>query len=109
MDDTACQDFFARPTNPYQRRYEALRAVFVEGRAPKDVAVQFGLAHRSLRQLVYEFRQHCRHSADGSPFFESGKWDDLLGHRQPIGLPRKRFPLSPIAGSSSCRLPSRCG
>jgi hypothetical protein len=99
MDDTACREFFARPTNPYHRRYEALRAVFVEGRAPKDVAEQFGLAYRSLRQLLYEFRQHCRHSADGSPFFESGKWDGLPGRRQLIRLPRKRSPPSPIAGS----------
>ncbi len=108
MDDTACQDFFARPTNPYHRRYEALRALFVEGRTPKDVAEQFGLAGRTLRQLVYEFRQHCRHSADGSPFFESGTWDGLSGH-PPSGLPRKRFLLSPTGGSSSCRQPSRCG
>jgi len=33
MDDTRYQQFFFRPTNPYHRRYEALRAVFVEGRA----------------------------------------------------------------------------
>jgi DNA-directed RNA polymerase specialized sigma24 family protein len=73
MDDTFCRDFFAQPTNPYHRQYEALRAVFVEGHAPKDVAARFGFAHRSLRQLVYEFRQHCRHSAEGSPFFENAK------------------------------------
>jgi DNA-directed RNA polymerase specialized sigma24 family protein len=71
MDDTLCREFFAQPTNPYQRRYEALRAVFIEQRSPKEVAEQFGLAPSSLRQLVYEFRQHCRHSADTSPFFES--------------------------------------
>jgi len=100
MDDTACREFFAQPTNPYHRRYEALRAVFVEGRAPKEVAAQFGLAYRSLRQLLYEFRQHCRHAADGSPFFESGKWDGLPGRRPlPIRRPRKRSPPSPIAGS----------
>jgi hypothetical protein len=73
MDDTACHDFFARPTNPYQRQYDALRAVFLEGRAPKDVAAQYGFAPRSLRQLVYEFRQNRRHSADTSPFFVSEK------------------------------------
>ena len=28
MDDTPCREFFAQPTNPYHRRYEALRAVF---------------------------------------------------------------------------------
>jgi hypothetical protein len=41
MDDTACRAFFAQPTNPCHRRYEALRAVFVDSRSPKDVAEQF--------------------------------------------------------------------
>ena len=109
MDDTACRDFFARPTNPYHRRYEALRAVFVDLRAPKDVATQFGLAQRSIRQLVYEFRQHCRHSADASPFFENAKWDGLPGRRPRKGLPNRRTPRSPIAGNSACRLPNPCG
>jgi DNA-directed RNA polymerase specialized sigma24 family protein len=71
MDDTLCREFFSQPTNPYQRRYEALRAVFIEERSPKEVAEQFGFAYGSLRQLIYEFRQHCRHSTDASPFFES--------------------------------------
>lgn len=71
MDDAPCRAFFTQPTNTYHRRYEALRAVFVEGRALKEVADQFGLAYSSLRQLLYEFRQHCRQSGDASPFFES--------------------------------------
>jgi DNA-directed RNA polymerase specialized sigma24 family protein len=71
MDDAPCRAFFTEPTNPYHRRYEALRAVFVEGRALQEVADQFGLAYSSLRQLLYEFRQHCRQSGDASPFFES--------------------------------------
>jgi hypothetical protein len=109
MDDTACRDFFARPTHPYHRRYEALRAVFVEGRPPKEVAAQFGLAHRSVRQLVYEFRQHCRHSSDASPFFDSRKWGDLPGRRPPIGLLTKRSRQLPIAASWSCRRANLCG
>ena len=74
MDDTACQEFFSQTTNPYHRRYEALRAVFVEGRSQKEVAADFGYQYGSFRQLVYEFRQHRRGSADSSdesPFFES--------------------------------------
>jgi len=71
MDDTRCQEFFSQPTNPYHRRYEALRAVFVEGESQKDVAEMFGLEYTSVRQLVYEFRQYCRNSSDESPFFES--------------------------------------
>ncbi len=74
MDDTACQAFFSQTTNPYHRRYEALRAVFVEGRRQKEVAEEFGYQYGSFRQLVYEFRRDYRNStdsADESPFFES--------------------------------------
>ena len=74
MDDTACREFFSQTTNPYHRRYEALRAVFVEGRSQKEVAEEFGYQYGSLRQLVYEFREHCRAGSNGSepsPFFGS--------------------------------------
>src|SRR5437867_12244515 len=102
IDDSAYRDFFVQPTNPYHRRYEALRAVFVDGRASKDVAEQFGMADSSLRQLLYEFRQHRRHSANGSPFFESRKWAGRPERCQPPSrLPRKSFPPSPIARNSS--------
>ena len=69
MDDTRCREFFSQPTNPYQRQYEALRAVFVEGRPQKQIAEESGFEYGSLRQLVHEFRHHCRNSADPSPFF----------------------------------------
>ena len=64
MDDTACQEFFSQTTNPYHRRYEALRAVFVEGRSQKEVAADFGYQYGSFRQLVYEFRRDCHNSTD---------------------------------------------
>lgn len=70
MDDTSCREFFSQPTQPFQRQYEALRAVVVEGQAQKQVAQEFGFEYSSLRQLVYEFRQQCGNSAEPSPFFE---------------------------------------
>lgn len=73
MDDTRYQEFFAQPTNPYHRQYEALRAVMIEGRSQKDVAEQFGFKYHTLRQLVYEFRQQQDlegNTARPSPFFE---------------------------------------
>jgi predicted DNA-binding protein (UPF0251 family) len=69
MDDKRCRKFFSRPTNLSQRRYEALRAVFVEERCQKEVAQQFGFEYTTMRQLVYEFRQHCGSSTKESPFF----------------------------------------
>jgi predicted DNA-binding protein (UPF0251 family) len=76
MDDTRCREFFSQPVNPYHRRYEALRALFVEGRSQKEVAERFGFEQSSLRQLVYEFREHCREPTDVSPFFENSQSDD---------------------------------
>jgi len=75
MDDTNCREFFSTFDNPYHRQYEALRAVFVEGRSQKEVAVEFGYQYGSFRQLVYEFRQQIRNGSPGcdeeSPFFAS--------------------------------------
>ena len=78
MDDTPYREFFARPTHPYHRRYEALRAVFLDGRSQKDVAEHFGYRYSTLRQLIYEFRRHRRDSGEASPFFESRSADARL-------------------------------
>jgi transposase-like protein len=75
MDDTSYREFFAHPTHPYHRRYEALRAVFFEGRSQKEVAEHFGYRYSTLRQLIYEFRQHGRDDGEASPFFESRSVD----------------------------------
>jgi transposase len=71
MDDTPYREFFSRPTQPNHRRYEALRAVFLDGRSQKDVAEHFGYRYSALRQLIYEFRRQGRDPGAASPFFES--------------------------------------
>jgi hypothetical protein len=71
MDDARCHEFFSQPTQTYHRQYEALRAIFIERRPQKDVAEQFGFEYSTMRQLVYEFRDHCGHSDGASPFFAS--------------------------------------
>jgi transposase-like protein len=75
MDDSRCQDFFRQPTHPYQRRFEALRAVFVDGRSQKEVAEEFGVSYSSMRQWVYDLRQYCRNPGEESPFFKTRKSD----------------------------------
>ena len=70
MDKTLCRDFFTKPTHPYHRQYEALRAVFVEQRSQKDVAETFGYSYDSLRQLVCQFRRDCG-TEQAAPFFET--------------------------------------
>ncbi|MBI4571447.1 MAG: hypothetical protein HY723_05810 [Chloroflexi bacterium] len=47
---------FAAPAEPNQRRYEALRAYFVEGATAQQVAERFGYARASVETLVREFR-----------------------------------------------------
>ena len=70
MDDSACQAFFTQPTQTFHRQYEALRAVFVDGRSQKDVANEFGFSYGAMRQLVLKFRSELDHVDDESPFFE---------------------------------------
>ena len=110
MDDTRCREFFAQPTNPYHRRYEALRAVFVEGRGQQQVAEQFGFEYSSLRQVVYEFRRQSRAATEASPFFANGRSADRPWRRRlPTRPPTKKRPTSRTVGSSFCRRPIRCG
>ena len=71
MDRTPYREFFSRPTHPHHRRYEALCAVFLDGRSQKEVADHFGYRYSTLRQLVYEFRRHRLDGGDASPFFAS--------------------------------------
>ena len=60
MNDTLCESFFLQPTQPLHRRYEVLRAAFVEHRPLQDVARQYGYRYGSLRNLVTDFRAQCR-------------------------------------------------
>jgi hypothetical protein len=64
MDDTICRRFFLEPEETSHRRYEALRAVFVEGLPLNQVANRFGYRPTALRSLASQFRTRCR---AGSP------------------------------------------
>src|SRR5664279_3535844 len=47
---------FARPVEPNQRRYEALRCYFLDGAAAEDVAERFGYTRASVETLVRDYR-----------------------------------------------------
>ena len=64
MDDSICRRFFLEPDQTARRRYEALRAIFVEGLPWNQVAGCFGYRPAALRSLVSRFRRGCR---TGSP------------------------------------------
>lgn len=55
MDRNACQQFFLCPGGIGQRRYEVLRAVFVDEHTALDVADRFGLSHGTVRNWVSQF------------------------------------------------------
>lgn len=60
-------DFFRNPSQPAQRRYEALRAYFLEGATAELVSQRFGYSKRTLYQLAAELR------AGRAAFFLSSK------------------------------------
>ncbi len=55
--------FFLEPEHPRQRKYEALRAYFVEGLPSGEVARRFGYQPGSFRILVWRFRHRRTASA----------------------------------------------
>jgi hypothetical protein len=55
-----------------------------------------------MRQLVYEFREHCCHSGESSPFFASSKSGDRQSRRCrhcARSRPDANLPSLRIAGS----------
>ncbi|TRZ87153.1 hypothetical protein D4R89_10110 [bacterium] len=54
--------FFLVPANATQRRYEALRAYFVEGLRSREAASRFGYSEGGFRVLVHTFRQNPERS-----------------------------------------------
>ena len=60
-------EYFLEPSTPAQRRYEALRAYFVEEAPAAEVAARFGYSTATLHQLAAELR------AGRTDFFRSSK------------------------------------
>jgi hypothetical protein len=78
VDDTPCRQFFLRPTQVLHRRYEVLRAFFIEGRSQADSAAHFGLSAATVQSLVRDFRAQVRAGA-APPFFGSPNWGGPQG------------------------------
>ena len=51
MDDS-CRRFFMEPEQTFHRRYEALRAFFVEGRSLEETAAKFGYRTAALKSMI---------------------------------------------------------
>jgi hypothetical protein len=97
--DTPYQDFFLRPTQALHRQYEAVRAVFVERRPIPEVAQQFGYSYGGLRNLVADFRAHCRagQAPPFSPNHAAGAHPTPTRTRHPVN----RKPLPPRIAANS--------
>lgn len=57
MDAVAYHQFFLKPNDSWHRRYEALRALFVEKQSLQDVAQQFNVSYGTLSNWASEFRE----------------------------------------------------
>jgi transposase len=75
-------EFFLNPTHPMQRRYEALRASFVEGLSAHEVAKKFGYSVHTVNALRRDFK---------------------AGLLQPFFLPLARGPKSPRPATAECK------
>ena len=49
-------EYFSQPSEPAQRRYEALRAYFVDGLAASEVAERFGYSPANVHQMATDLR-----------------------------------------------------
>jgi transposase len=60
-------EYFSQPAQPAQRRYEALRAYFVDGLTASEVAVRFGYSAANVHQMASDLR------AGRAEFFRDSK------------------------------------
>jgi hypothetical protein len=97
MEQTLCREFFLSPADPQQRRYEALRAVFVDGRPMPEVAREFGFAHGTLRNLACRFR--AWRGGEGPPPFSVRRH---AGVRPTVAPRRSRSPNRPPSPTAVC-------
>lgn len=67
MDAAVYQQFFLEPDDSWHRRYEALRALFVEQHSLRHVAQHFGVNDGTLSNWASEFR--AQWDADQRPPF----------------------------------------
>lgn len=98
-----CDQFFLEPSTPWLRRYEALRAVFVEDEPLRDVAARFEVSYGTLRNWASAFRA-AYDQGQPSPFFSRRRAGrsatPTMTHTAP---PRKTTPGHRSLTPKSCR------
>jgi hypothetical protein len=81
MDGNLTRRFFLEPQQTFQRQYEALRAIFVDGEPFERVAERFGYKPSALKSMASRLRADCRRGI-ATPFFS----------RTAAGVPSARAP-----------------
>jgi hypothetical protein len=66
-------EYFQTPCGIYHKRYEALRAFFVDNKKAEDVARQFGYTVSTFYSLVRDFRASLTANASDEFFFKASK------------------------------------
>jgi hypothetical protein len=79
MDGSQARRFFLEPKPTFQRRYEALRAIFVDDVPLDQVAQRFGYKPSALRSMASRLRADCRRGV-ATPFFSPTGAGDLSDH-----------------------------
>jgi hypothetical protein len=119
MEGSHAKQFFLEPEQTFHRRYEALRAVFLEDQPLERVAERFGYKVSALRSMASRFRADRRRGVT-PPFSSRTDAGDLsgrlrVGTGRPLIRPKSRTPASwtsppgarstpaSRASSSSCR------
>lgn len=105
MDDSLCLPFFQHPSQTLHRRYEALRAFFVDHRPLPEIAAAFGYSYGAVRNLVTEFRAQCR--AGQVPPFSPHRFAD--GHATTAPAPQSRSCRRSRTAGSSPGVPDNAG
>ena len=98
MEGNNASRYFLEPEQTFHRRYEALRAVFVEAQPLERVAERFGYKVSALRSMASRFRADRRCGAT-PPFSSRTGVGDLAGRLRagtgrPLIRPKSRTPAS---------------
>lgn len=93
MDGAALGDWFAVPQDPAHVRYEALRAVLLDGEPTVEVADRFGIPYGTLRNHVRAFRRMLERG-ETPPFFNRSGAAGRRRTPSATSAPRSRTPAS---------------
>ena len=110
MDLRPGRRFFLDPELTFHRRYEALRAFFVEARPLAEVAARFGYKPTALNVMISRFNSQVRNGLRSPLFVSDGRGrppgqrrcEDLTGPEEPALADQRLLNLE-----SGRRLPTR--